>query len=148
MTEVTFSTEATFMKVEESLGLIIGFAVICEVDGQPYYDLGSVDSEGVRTRDHIPPSAMLKAATEFMANSRVASEMHERDENNKPVRAGEVIHTFPLTAEIAASLDITTKRTGLLVAIKPSDPAVLDKARKGEYRGFSIGGECIEGVEA
>lgn len=143
MTE-SFSTKATIMKVEESLGLIIGFSIVCEVDGQPYYDLGEV-VDGVRIVDHITPAAMLKSSAEFMANSRVAGEMHERDENDDPVQAGDVVFAFPLTAEIAASLDITTKRTGLLTAIRPHDPAVLDKARKGEYRGFSIGGHVVRG---
>lgn len=144
MSDEAFLTEATFLKVEESHGLIIGFSIVCEEDGEPYYDLGQVIN-GVRVRDHITPAAMLKAAIEFMADSRVASDMHERDADGNPVKCGDVLCAFPLTAEIAASLDIVTKRTGLLVAIKPSDPAVLDKARKGEYRGFSIGGRVVRG---
>lgn len=142
MTDVQFSSQATFLKVEETLGLIIGFACICEVDGEPYYDTGET-VDGVRFRDHIPPEAMLKAAAEFMKNSRMAGVMHERDGDGQPVSAGNVLFAFPMTAEIAASLDMTTKRTGLLVGLVPDDPEALDKAREGLYRGFSIGGARI-----
>lgn len=146
---VTFSREATFLKVEESLGLILGFAIVCEVDGEPYFDLGEVQEDGSVIRDHVLPEAMLKAATDFMKNSRLATIMHERDEDDLPVKGGDVVFAFPMTAEIAAALDITTKRTGLMIAMKPDNPEDLAKARDGVYRGFSIGGARIrdEAVE-
>ncbi len=130
MDDTTFSRRAEFIKVDESLGLIIGFAMVCKVDGEDYYDL-----EG----DHIPEDAMTAASLDFMQNSRVAGVMHKSAK-----KEGDIIFAFPLTTEIAAALDITTKRTGLLIAMKPDNPETLDKARSGEYRGFSIGGNRIE----
>lgn len=136
-----FSSTVDFLKVDEELGLILGFAIVCTEDGEPYFDLGSVDPvTGVRTRDHIPDDAMLRKATNFMKNARVACDMHTRDAEGNVVPDGSVVFAFPLTAEIAKSLDITTQRTGLLVAVAPDNPETLAKARRGEYRGFSIGG--------
>lgn len=128
---VGFTSTVDFLKVDEDLGLILGFAIVCTEDGEPYFDLQG---------DHIPEDAMLKATTDFMKNARVACSMHARDEAGNVVQDGAVIYAWPMTAEIAASLEITTKRTGLLVGIAPDNPETLAKARRGEYRGFSIGG--------
>jgi hypothetical protein len=68
-----------------------------------------------------------------MENSRIAKEMHQGEPK------GSVVFAFPLTTDIAKSLGITTERTGLLIAMKPT-AAVLEKFRDGTYTGFSIGG--------
>jgi hypothetical protein len=119
-----FDGKAQVVKVDSDLGLVFGFAIVSNVDGQPYFDVQG---------DHIPEDSMLKAATEFMENSRIAKEMHAGDQK------GSVVFAFPLTAEIAKSLDITTKQTGLLIAMRPSEE-VLTKFKNGTYTGFSIGG--------
>lgn len=120
----SFDGKAQVVKVDSDLGLVFGFAIVSNVDGQPYFDVQG---------DHIPEDSMLKAATEFMENSRIAKEMHAGDQK------GSVVFAFPLTAEIAKSLDITTKQTGLLIAMRPSEE-VLTKFKNGTYTGFSIGG--------
>jgi hypothetical protein len=76
---------------------------------------------------------MLKAAADFMVESRASREMHQGG------RDGSVVFAFPLTADVAKAFGIETSRTGLLVAVKPSR-GVLEKFRSGEYTGFSIGG--------
>lgn len=116
-------------KVDEELGLVLGFAVICKIDGQDYTDLQG---------DHIPEEVMVKAAMDFMMNSGKTKEMHDGNEV-----FGEVAFAFPLTTEIAKSFDIETKTTGLMFAVKPS-PSVLQKFKSGVYTGFSIGGQLIE----
>lgn len=151
-TAVEFQTSATFVKVEESLGLIMGYAIVCETRGTdgkfaPYFDLGELQKDGSRIRDHITPDAMLKCAAAFMQDSRVACEMHARDSEGGIVKSGGVVFCWPMTQDIAAALGITLEKTGLLVAIKPDDPEALAKAKRGEYRGFSIGGRRIAGAE-
>lgn len=118
---------ADVVKVDETLRLVFGFAIVCKVDGEDYYDV---------QKDHIPEDAMLKAADQFMVESRVSGDMHKRAD-------GSVVFAFPLTTEVAKALGIVTKKTGLLVAVRPS-PEVFEKFKSGEYTGFSIGGERIE----
>ena len=130
---LTKSDQATVLKFDESLGLILGYAIVSKIDGVEHFDLQG---------DHIPEDAMLKASEDFMRNSRVAKEMHDGD----PI--GSVIFAWPMTSEIAASLDISVRKTGLLVAIKPEGEEALAKARSGEYRGFSIGGRRIRDEDA
>ena len=129
-----FSTGAKFLKIDEELGLILGFAIICKQDGKDYFDVQD---------DHIPEASMLKAATDFMIHSRIAGEMHDGDEDGV-VEAGQVVFAFPLTTEIAKAFDIKTPRTGLMIAMKPHDEAMLEKFRNGEFTGFSIGGDRLE----
>lgn len=128
----TSATEAQFFKVDESQRLIIGWAIVSKIDGKDHFDLQG---------DHIPEASMLKAAKDFMKNSRVAKEMHQGD----PI--GNVVFAFPMTTDIAKSLNITTGQTGLLLAIEPEDDEMLEKARLGEFTGFSIGGSRIEDEE-
>lgn len=120
----SFDRKAQVVKVDANLGLVFGFAIVSTSDGQPYFD---------KQGDHIPEDAMLKAAADFMEHSRIAKEMHAGDQK------GSVVFAFPLTADIAASLGIVTKQTGLLIAMKPNAD-VLAKFQSGEYTGFSIGG--------
>jgi putative serine protease XkdF len=114
-------------KVDDSLGLVFGWAIICTEDGEPYVDTQD---------DYITDAAMLQAATEFAKGRRMGGDMHEQPD-------GQVVHIFPLTAEIAKAFGIKCDKTGLMVAMQPS-PETLAKFRSGERTGFSIGGERVD----
>lgn len=135
-----FQTDATILKVSTEMGLIFGWAMICKVadENGDFYD-----SDG----DHFEEQAMLEAVTEFAKSERVACDMHARDGNSQPVQDGVIIHHFPLTSEIAKALGIVTPYSGLLIAMAPS-PELLEKAKNGEFTGFSIGGEYLEVEDA
>jgi hypothetical protein len=120
-------------KVDAKLGLVFGWGIVCKVDGEEYFD-----TQG----DHIPEAAMLKAAADFMENSRMSGDMHARDAAGEPIPDGGVVFSFPLTSDTAKAMGITSDRTGWMVAVKPS-PEVLAKYESGEYTGFSIGGSRI-----
>ena len=126
-------SDAAVVKVDASLGLVFGYAIVSKVDGEDYYD---------HHNDHIPEESMLKAAMAFMKSDRVGGDMHGRDADGGVVRDGDIIFAFPMTQDIADSLGIVVKQTGLLVALQPSK-AVFDKFRSGQYTGFSIGGRRI-----
>lgn len=121
-------------KVDAELGIVFGFGFVCHEDGEPYYDLQG---------DHITEDAMLKSASDFMQSARTVKDMHKKKPQGEGSYRGTTVFAFPLTQDIAKSLDITTKRTGLLVGIMPDDD-LLEKYKSGEYTGFSIGGEVLE----
>lgn len=125
---VEFDKVSRIAKVDEELGLVFGWAMVCKVNGQPFWD--SQD-------DHIPEDTMLAAAADFMTHSRVAKEMHNGDQ------VGDFVFAFPITTETAKAMDLSTKYTGLMVAMRPSSEDVLQKFRDGTYTGFSIGGTRI-----
>ena len=126
-----FEMRAEVVKVDDTLGLVMGYAIVCNEDGEPYFDLQG---------DHIPEDAMLKAALDFMENSQVAKEMHTGDQ------AGTVVFAFPMTDDIAKAFDVLTKRTGLMIAMRP-DADMLKRFQLGELTGFSIGGERLKDEE-
>lgn len=133
MTEHNFINKCSeILKVDESLGLVFGFAIVCTEGGDPHYDLQG---------DHIPEDAMIKASADFMQKSRATKEMHRGEVD------GEVLYAFPMTADIAKALGMETPRTGLLIGMKPGAEA-LAKFKDGTYTGFSIGGRYITNEEA
>lgn len=129
--------KGSVLKVDETYGIVVGWAITCTKDGEPYYDL-NVDRDGAykgqHVPEHIPEGEMFKAALDFAEqSSRPGNEMHVG------ANKGEYVFLFPLTADIAKALEIETKFTGLLVGFKPPED-VLEKFRTGEYTGFSIEG--------
>jgi hypothetical protein len=119
-------------KVDGELGLVFGWGIICEKDGAEYYD-----SQG----DHIPFDVMLKGTSEFMANARVAKDMHSGEQ------IGAIVHSMPLTPEVAKAFKIDSSTYGWMVAMQPSAD-VLKQFKSGERTGFSIGGMCNYELEA
>lgn len=114
-------------KVDDTMGLVFGWAIVCTEDGEDYVDTQD---------DTIPDDSMMKAATDFALNSRVAKDMHSGDQ------IGDIVFMFPLTGDVAKSMGIECNKTGLMIAMKPS-AGVLAKFKSGEYTGFSIGGKVL-----
>lgn len=129
-----FTASSQIAKVNDELGLVFGYAVVCKE-----LDLSKAAGDRVMVEHydtqghHIPEEVMLKAATDFALNSRASKDMHK----------GEAVQTavfnFPMTEEIAKALGITIEKSGWLIALKPT-PEILAKYKSGEYTGFSIGG--------
>lgn len=129
-----FVVKSEVLKVDASLGLVFGWGIICKVGGEDYFDLGGAASPGVS--DHIPEDVMIKATSDFMANSRTVDDMHDWGDH------GQVVHSFPMTAEIAKVFGLTIgDKTGWMVGVKPT-PEIFAKFADGTYKGFSIGGTC------
>lgn len=133
MSDQTKELEVRISKVDEDLGIVFGYAIICKADGENYFD-----SQG----DHIPEDAMLEATSEYMSGKRVAKDMHVGGS------VGQVVFGFPMTAEIAKALDIEVQKTGFIVGMKPFEEDMLQKYANGWYTGFSIGGKRIHDEKA
>lgn len=115
------------LKVDEDQRVVYGWASVISENGEPV-----VDSQG----DVIPPDEMVKSLNDFMLEDRVGKVMHTGG------RAGTIIHSFPMTKEIAKSLGIETSREGTLVGYHVGDDDVWKRVKSGEFTGFSIGGEA------
>lgn len=124
-------------KVDESLGLVFGWAIICKVGGKDYYDW-NVDHAGAHKGKLVPENvtedAMLKGAMHFMKDTaRPGNEQHAGPD------VGTYVFAFPMTTDIAKAMGITTEQTGFMVGYHPTK-AVLAKFLDGTYTGFSIEG--------
>lgn len=115
------------------LGIIFGYGMVCRTKGADGAWSNYVDFQS----DHIGEDTMLRGSTNFMVKSRALKAMHEGQV------LGEVVHSLPVTEEIAAMLELDVKKTGWIVGVKPADPADVAKFDSGEYTGFSIGGRAM-----
>jgi hypothetical protein len=133
MTALTSTTD--ILKVDDELGVVFGYAIVCrEKDAQGNW-VDHYDTQG----HHIPESEMLKASIDFAQQQataltkRASKDMHEGDDIQ------EVVQMIAVTEELAKALDWDIKKTGLVIALKPT-AEVLALYKSGERTGFSIGG--------
>lgn len=119
---------ADIAKIDEAHRVVYGWASVIEKDGEVVEDLQG---------DVISETELLLATTEFMKAARTAKMMHDGEQ------IGQVIHSFPLTKDIAKSLGIETDTFGWIVGVHVTDDAVwkavaVDKS----LQAFSIGGQA------
>lgn len=116
------------LKFNKDERMVYGWASVSTVDGELIAD---------HHNDVITPVSIEKAATQFMLTNRVAKQMH------KGTKIGDVVHSMPITLDIAKSLGIETDREGWIVGVKVYDDEVWNKVKDGTYRAFSIGCRAI-----
>jgi len=119
--------ETKFLKVDDEQRIVYGWASVVTEDGEPV-----IDTQG----DIISTAEMEKMANDFMEDVRMAKAMHDGD------GIGEVIHSLPLTAELAKALGIESDLEGWIIGMKIHDDDAWSKIKSGEYAGFSIGGKA------
>ena len=124
------SANEMLKSVDDDLGVIFGWAIVCEDDAIEGEDKRYFDLHG----DHVPEGSMLKASTDFMLDHREGKIMHRGD------TIGDVVFAWPQTREIAKKFDEQCKVFGLKIGWRPRDRALLSKFKDGTYTGFSIGG--------
>ncbi len=118
----------TILKADDDERIVWGWASVVTEKGVPV-----IDKQG----DVITPEEISKAATEFMLDVRVAKAMHEGEQ------VGHVVHSFPLTNELAKALGIQSEREGWIIAQKITDDETWARVKSGELSAFSIGGNAI-----
>ena len=117
---------ADILKLDSERRIAWGWAYVSTIDGEL-----QTDTQG----DSITPAEMEKMADKFMSSARMAKAMHEGDQ------VGEVIHSLPLTTELAKAFSIETDREGWLIGMKVHDDAIWKQFKNGTLKGFSIGGK-------
>ena len=128
------------------------FAVTCEIIKGRASDMKEgivfgwayvLDRNGVQVVDHqndtIAPEELVKAAHDFMINSRTAGVMHARADG-QPQKIGDVVESVVLTRGLQKALGINLPVAGWLIAMRLTDPEVRKLAAQGVLKSFSIGG--------
>lgn len=123
------SVEGQILKVDEEQRIIYGWASVSTEKGEPVVDLQG---------DVIHMSTLEKATNEFMEHVRVGKTMHVGDQT------GMIIHSMPLSNEIAKALGIQSDLEGWIVGYKVYDDEVWKMVKSGELRAFSIGGRAMK----
>ena len=105
--------------------IVWGWASVSTVKGQPYFD---------HHGDHWSAEDMALAVNDFMKDTRVLKAMHSGEQ------IGTVVHSFPLTAEVAKAFGIECDIEGWIVGTYVENDEIWKKAKQGQFPGFSIGG--------
>lgn len=119
-----FKADIEVTEVNESLGIVFGWGMITNINNEPYYDLDN---------QCFSNDLMVKATSEFMESDRISNDSHSTSD------IGLVVHSFPLSKDIADSMGIFSNINGWMVGVKPTAD-ILAKFVSGEYTGFSIEG--------
>jgi hypothetical protein len=164
MTGTPITSTTDILKVDATLGVVFGYAIVCrEKDGAGNW-VDHFDTQG----HHIPEDEMLKASVDFAQHTgearaetiakalvdalskhssidedgmtelvkRASKDMHEGDDIQ------EVVMLLPVTEELAKALNWDIQKTGLVIGLKPTAD-VLEMYKKGERTGFSMGGTGV-----
>ena len=121
--------EGQILKQMDEERLAFGWAYVSTVKGEL-----SLDHSG----EFIRPEQLAKAATNFMLSMRTAKSMHTGE------MIGEVVHSMPLTNDIAKALGIQSDREGWVIALKVYDDQVWQDVKSGKLAAFSIGGRALK----
>jgi len=119
------SSEFEIIRKDDAQRMVYGWANQITKSGAPVQDLQG---------DIIEPEEMVKFTTEYMKTARVSKLMHRGGQ------IGQVVHSFPLTYEIAKSLGLTTDTEGWLVGVYIANDDVWQAVQDGKLTSFSIGG--------
>jgi cation transport regulator ChaB len=125
--EHSVAKASDILKVDKARRIVWGWASVSTMKGELVTD---------RQGDRIAPAEMEKMADGFMRSARAAKAMHDGDD------VGEVIHSLPLTKELADALGIQTDREGWITGTYIKSDAEWQKVVRGEYAGLSIGGRA------
>lgn len=129
MTKSEVQIEGQILKQLDEERLAFGWAYVSTVNNEI-----SLDHSG----EFIRPDQIAKAATNFMLSMRTAKRMHSGES------IGEVVHSMPLTNDIAKALGIQSDREGWVIALKVYDDQVWEDVKSGKLAAFSIGGRALK----
>ncbi len=118
---------ADILKLDSERRIAWGWASVSTMQGQPVVDLQG---------DIIPLAEMEKMADRFMASARTAKAMHAGES------IGEVLHSFPVTNELAKAFGMSTDREGWIIGMRINDNETWNAMKRGDFKGFSIGGKA------
>lgn len=121
------NSSGVVLKYDDEQMIVYGWASVITVKGVPV-----VDRQGHIIKAHT----LERAVTKFMEHVRVGKEMHSGEQ------VGQIIHSWPVTAEIAKAVGIECDREGWLIAYRVFKRDVWEKVKSGEYPAFSIGGRA------
>ena len=125
--EKAVTKTSDILKVDSERRIVWGWASVSTMKGELVTDLQG---------DRIAPPVMEKMADRFMRSARAAKAMHDGDD------VGEVIHSFPLTKELAEAFGIKSDREGWITGTYIKSDAIWTQVQQGTFKGLSIGGKA------
>ena len=108
--------------------IVYGWASVSTIEGDIQVD---------HHNDQIQMEVLEKAATNYMLESRVGKFMHVGS------KVAEVVHSLPLSLDIAKALGVQTDREGWIIGMKVYDDECWNMIKTGVLKAFSIGCRAV-----
>jgi hypothetical protein len=131
--EIRIMMKADVIEFSEDQRIVWGWGSVTTVKGKDLVDIQN---------DVIESEELVRATSEFMEDVRTAKAMHDGN------AVGTVLHSLPLTYELAETLGLQTEKEGWIVGVKINDDGVWARVKSGELGAFSIGGTAKREVMA
>lgn len=132
--EVDFTLPVEIVKADRPMdqGLAWGWASVIQKGGQTV-----TDHQG----DQIDTDELVKAAHDFVLNSRTGGHMHlYKSVGGEPVKVADVVESMVFTPELQKALGINLEKVGWLLGYQVHDPVVKADIASGKLKSLSIGG--------
>lgn len=126
-TDLKFSFKKLGESLDDEERMVWGWASVSTIKEQLVTDL---------QEDVIEPGELVKMTTDFMEAVRTGKRMHVGEQ------VATVIHSLPLTKELADSLGVRAEEEGWIVGVKVHDDETWEMVKSGELAAFSIGGRA------
>jgi hypothetical protein len=128
VSETTKSEQSIkILKIDEEQRIIYGWASVTTYKGELVVDLQG---------DVIKTDTLHKSINEFMKGVRVGKLNHSGEQ------VGQIVHSFPMSKEICAALEIQSEKEGWITGYHVTDDTLWEKVKAGDYAEFSIGGRA------
>jgi hypothetical protein len=133
MTDIT--VEGTISKINRDRQEVFGWASITKMGGREVVDLQG---------DYIETDELERAAYDYVLNSRVGGEMHQRVGKSAPKQIGTLIESMVITPEKVEKMGLPSETPhGWWIGFKVNDNNVWKAVKDSKYTGFSIHGKGI-----
>jgi|SRR6185437_9495390 len=128
-----FTLAVDFTKTDDELHVVYGWASVSTIGDDHLMDLQG---------DKIAVPDLVKAAHDYVTNSRTGGDLHE------VMGIGRVVESLVFTPEVQKSLGIDLGKVGWMIGMHVTDEGVWKRVKDGELKAFSIGGSGVRQPEA
>jgi hypothetical protein len=130
---IKFSVPIT--KINEELRTVYGWASVNTEKGTIVTD---------HQDDQVEDAEIIKAAHDFMTNSRHGGLLHARTDAGHAHRGGDIVESLVMTPDVQKALGIDIGKTGWFIGyrVDDDDAWALVKCKPPVLKAFSIGGRA------
>lgn len=132
-TNNSFVFSVPISKVNDELRTVYGWASINTEKGALVTD---------HQDDQVEDAEIVKAAHDFMTNSRTGGLLHARTDEGDAHRGGDIVESLVMTPDVQKALGIDLGKTGWFIGYRVDDPDAWALVKSGALKAFSIGGKA------
>jgi Putative phage serine protease XkdF len=132
-TTKSFSIVVPITKIDEELRTVYGWASVNTEKGLVVTD---------HQDDQVSDAEIVKAAHDFISNSRTGGLLHARTDEGTAHRGGDIVESLVMTPDVQKALGVDLGKTGWFIGYRVNDADAWSLVKSGVLKAFSIGGKA------